>query len=452
MKNTLHRGACILALFLTFSAAAYMMPVSAASAAKADHAKGKTAVSTEQEGALIQRNAEKTSSKKSAKKTTKKSKKKTNKKPAKKKAKKKSGKTNKAKKKSTGNGLKDYNNKYYTGDSDGFVCIGNSMYAQFSSIDHSLPSGTYDNRIDRITRWKWIDGKLTLLDDTDVVPAFKVLRFHHPNDMTTDGQNLYIADVSNRIWKVDAKGVFKGAVPQAITMDTPEKMRISSIAYDTQNDCFLVCKTASKNDTIQKQPSGDAIDLGDFTYYVCRVQNAYDGTAKMVPYNGKTYYDATNSFTLSFRVDKPSQYLNDLVGSEQYLSIYQSGAYYENGCLYSGLCIKKLDDDQSGHSTAINASVIMQTSGVVIGPDGIAFNPVQECTALRDPNARAKVKKSFELEGLCIYYGGSGKKGAMYGIVREKENTEGGPGVRNNIYDFSGGKGMQYRAASNPVD
>ena len=76
MKNTLHRGACILALFLTFSAAAYMMPVSAASAAKADHAKGKTAVSTEQEGALIQRNAEKTSSKKSAKKTTKKSKKK----------------------------------------------------------------------------------------------------------------------------------------------------------------------------------------------------------------------------------------------------------------------------------------------------------------------------------------------------------------------------------------
>ena len=183
-----------------------------------------------------------------------------------------------------------------------------------------------------------------------------------------------------------------------------------------------------------------------------RVQNADDGTAKMVPYNGKTYYDATNSFTLSFRVDKPSQYLSDLVGSEQYLSIYQSGAYYENGSLYSGLCIKKLDDDQSGHSTAINASVIMQTSGIIIGPDSIVFNPVQECTALRDPNAKAKVRKSFELEGLCMYYGGSGKKGAIYGIVREKENTEGGPGVRNNIYDFSGGKGMQYRAASNPVD
>lgn len=438
----IHRcGARVMALFLTFSAAAYMMPA-AVFAAKADPASGKTVVSSGQESTSIQRNA--------GKKNTRKSTKKTNKKPAKKKAKKKSGQTNKAKKKSTGTGLKDYKGKYYTGDSDGFVCIGSSMYAQFSSIDHSLPDGTYDSRVDRITRWKWIDGKLTLLDDTDVVPAFKALRFHHPNDMTTDGQNLYIADVSNRIWKVNAKGVFKGTVPQVITMDMPEKMRISSIAYDAQNNCFLVCKTASRSDTIQKQPSGDAIDLGDFTYYVCRIQNAEDGTAKMVPYNGKMFYDETNSFTLSFRVDKPSQYLNDLVGKEKYLSIYQSGVYYENGCLYSGLCIKKLDDDQSGHSTAINASVIMQTSGVVIGPDGIAFNPVQECTALRDPKAKAKVKKSFELEGLCMYYGSSGKKGAMYGIVREKENTQGGPGVRNNIYDFSSGKGLQYRAASNP--
>ncbi|MGN1381931.1 MAG: hypothetical protein ACI4W2_03845 [Eubacterium sp.] len=436
-----HKGARAVAILLTLSSALFM----SAPAYAADAAAKSTGPAVK-----ITRSASKTTktTKKTSKKTTKKTSKKTkNKKPAKKKARKQTGKTNKAVKKSTGNGLKDYNGKYYTGDSDGFVCIGQSMYAQFSSIDHSLASGTYDVRKLRLTRWKWIDGKLTLLDDTNKVPAFMKRRFHHPNDLTTDGKYLYMADVSKRIWKIDASGVFNikhPVLPQEIDMNTPEKMRISSITYDKSSKTFLICKTADKSDTIQKQPDGDAIDLGDFTYYVCKIQNK-----QMVPYNGKTFFDDTNSFTLSFRVDKPSQYLSDLVGNQKYLSIYQSGAYYENGTLYSGLCIKKLDDDNSGHSTAINASVIMSTAGVAIGPDSIIFNPVQECTALRDPNAKAKVKKSFELEGLCKYYGSS-SKGAMYGIVREKENTNGGPGVRNNIYDFSSGSGMKYRAASKP--
>lgn len=439
-----HRGARAVAILLTLSSALFM----SAPAYAADTAAKSTGAAVK-----ISRSVFKTTktTKKTSKKSTKKTSKKTkNKKPAKKKARKQTGKTNKAVKKSTGNGLKDYNGKYYTGDSDGFVCIGKSMYTQFSSIDHSLASGTYDVRKLRLMRWKWINGKLTLLDDTKKVPAFSNLRFRHPNDLTTDGKNLYIADVSKRIWKVNAKKVFYGAIPKEIDMNTPDKMRISSITYDKSSKTFLICKTADKSDTIQKQPDGDAIDLGDFTYYVCKEQDNADGTSEMVPYNGKTFFDDTNSFTLSFRVDKPSQYLSDLVGNEKYLSIYQSGAYYENGTLYSGLCIKRLDDDNSGHSTAINASVIMSTAGVAIGPDSIIFNPVQECTALRDPNAKAKVKKSFELEGLCKYYGSS-SKGAMYGIVREKENTNGGPGVRNNIYDFSSGSGMKYRAVSKPT-
>ncbi|MFC2662491.1 MAG: hypothetical protein ACFNYI_05005 [Eubacterium sp.] len=441
-----HKGARAVAIMLTLSSAMFMTAPAYAAAAPAKSTGAAVKISR----SASQTTKAKTA-KKSSKKTTKKSSKKTkNKKPAKKKAKKQTGKTNKAVKKSTGTGLKDYNGKYYTGDSDGFVCIGKSMYAQFSSIDHSLPTSSYDARKLRLTRWKWIDGKLTLLDDTNKVPAFTKLRFHHPNDLTTDGKYLYMADVSKRIWKIDASGVFNiknPVMPQEIDMNSPEKMRISSITYDKSSKTFLICKTAAKSDTIQKQPDGDAIDLGDFTYYVCKIQNNASGTPEMVPYNEKPFFDDTNSFTLSFRVDKPSQYLSDLVGNEQYLSIYQSGAYYENGTLYSGLCIKKLDDDNSGHSTAINASVIMTTAGVAIGPDSIIFNPVQECTALRDPNAKAKVKKSFELEGLCKYYGSS-SKGAMYGIVREKDNTENGPGVRNNIYDFSSGSGMKYRAAS----
>ncbi len=363
----------------------------------------------------------------------------------------KAGQTVRSVKKNSGTGLKDYRGKYYTGDSDGFTCIGASMYAQFSSIDHSLPAGTYDNRISRLTRWKIIDGKLTLLDDTNVVDAYKALRFHHPNDLTTDGTNLYIADVSNRIWKVDATGVFYGKTPQVITMDTPANMRISSISYDPASKCFLVCKTADRNDSIRKQPSGSTIDLGALTYYVCRIETASDGTQKLVPYNGKESFDSSNSFYLFNSVTRPSSFLSKLVGKQKYLSIYQSGMYFRNGTLYSGLCIKKLDSTTSTHSTAINASAIMKTTGVIIGPNSIIYQPVQQCTALRDPNAKAKMKKSFELEGLSLYFGSSGKTGAMYGIVREKENTKGGPGVRNNIYDFSSGTGLKYRAGAKPT-
>ena len=151
------------------------------------------------------------------------------------------------------------------------------------------------------------------------------VKFYHPNDLTTDGKYLYIADCTNKIYRYTISDIFNSSNTKSIkkttftlsadeqSKDFPKDPRsISGISYAGSHKTFII--------SLHKET-----DEGKIVYYY-------------VKFDGKKNILKQDSFTL----EVPS---TGKTGAKY----FQSGICYDydNNKLYTSMCRKQSEKDEN---------------------------------------------------------------------------------------------------------